>query len=510
MRIAAYDLGSNSFHMIVVEAQADRTFHIVSREKEMLRLGDPVSRTGRVPPEAMDAAVGTMRRLRALATAAGAVEHVACATSAIREADNGFELIDRIQTETGIKARVISGKDEARLIFRAVQASVTIDPGPALCLDLGGGSLEVAVGDHARLLWSTSLKLGVARVAAALSGSDPPSRADLRTVRERVVEALGPVALEVAELEPSLLVVTSGTFTDLVRLALVRRTGTMPMSVNNAEVTRTELASVHDALVRATSPQRARLEALDAKRADVMPVGSQLLLTAMDVFGFERVTAGEWALREGMILEAIGHHDPAELSDDARSVRRSSVLALGRRCNWRGGHARHVATLALSLFDQTMGVHGLGERDRELLEYAALLHDIGEHVAESSHHKHTAYLIVHGGLRGFAPDEIATLAAVARYHRGSEPKPGHEHYGALVEDQRSRVVALAALLRVADGLDRGDATTVEAIDVQLVRGKVQLQVKAASDPELEVWGARRKRALFEKTFKRELVVGTGA
>ena len=175
MRIAAIDLGTNSFHLLAVDAHPDGTFVPLVREKEMLRLGDAVSRDGRISDRLMEEAVAAVRRFGAMAAGVGCEEVVACATSAVREADNGSELVDRIAAETGVTPRVISGRDEARLIFAAVRASVLLDPGPALCFDLGGGSLEIMVGDRAGLLWSTSLKLGVARLTAELVESDPLS-----------------------------------------------------------------------------------------------------------------------------------------------------------------------------------------------------------------------------------------------------------------------------------------------------------------------------------------------
>src|SRR4029077_3075456 len=161
MRIAALDLGSNSLHLLVVEARPDGTFEPLCQEKEMLRLGDVVSRTGRITAKALDELLTTVRRFAALAEANGASEVVARATAALRDADNGAEVVDHIEATTGVRVEVISGVEEARLIFGAVRAGVVIDPPPALCLDLGGGSLEVMVGDGERLLWSTSVRLGV-------------------------------------------------------------------------------------------------------------------------------------------------------------------------------------------------------------------------------------------------------------------------------------------------------------------------------------------------------------
>jgi len=509
MRIAAMDLGTNSFCLLVVDAHPDRTFVPLIKDKDMLRLGDAVSREGRVPEAMADRAVATVARFRALATGAGTEEILACATSAIREADNGGELVDRMEREAGVKVRVISGHEEAALIFGAVQASVVIDPGPALCLDLGGGSLELMVGDSAGLRWSSSVRLGAARLAAELVTSDPPTADDLRRVRKRVTGVLAPLTDEVARHHPSMAVCTSGTFCDLARMVAAGRAGGVPLSVNQLRFSRDELTAVHEQLIRLRATDRAKLDGLESRRADIAPVGSTLLLTAMELFGFESVTAGEWALREGIILDAIPRHAAADWTGEPKAIRAASVLQLCRRCNWDEAHGRQVARLALDLFDQTHPLHRLGPDDREMLEYASLLHDIGEHVATSAHHKHTAYLIQHGRLRGFSPEEVDVLTAIARAHRGGGPRASHEPFGSLDPATRDRVARLAALLRVADGLDRGRAGAVKRIGVVLDGPRVRLAVGSEVDIELEMWGARRKRPLFERLFDCRLEVVAG-
>ncbi len=501
MRIAALDIGSNSLHLLVVEARPDGTFQPLAQEKEMLRLGDVVTRAGRVTATALDGLLTTVARMVALAQANGAEEIVARATAALREADNGAEVVDRIEAATGLRVEVISGVEEARLIFGAVRASVVIENGPALGLDLGGGSLEVMVGDADGLQWATSVRLGVARLTSELVSSDPVSGRDRRRLRQLITSVLAPVAAEVASYGPKMLIGTSGTICDMAAMAAAASGSPVPQSVNQLTVSREQLEVVHEEILRRPVAARRRMPGLDARRADLIPAGSMVLMTAMELTGMESLTVSDWALREGIVLDAIGRHDLADWSDDQREIRRSSVLNLCRRCAWDERHGRQVSRLALSLFDQLRDVHRLGADDRELLGYGALLHDIGEHVAVEGHHKHTAYLIQHGRLRGFDPREVDVLACLGRFHRRGEPKTTFTPFGELDAAERDRVTKLVALLRLADGLDRSHLGTVRRVHVGIGdAGEVTIGIEADGDADLQLWGVRRKRELFERVF----------
>ncbi len=511
MRIAAIDLGTNSFHLLIVEARPDGSFVPLVREKEMLRLGGDVARDGRISREAARRAIQTLRRFRSLADNAGASQVVACATSAFREAANGLRLAAAIDEETGISVRIIDGQEEAGLIYSAIRSSVLMARGPVLAFDLGGGSLEVMVGDGSDLWWATSLPLGVARLSAELVRNDPPSGGDRRRLRRRLVELLGPVAADFATRYcaappegPALAVGSGGTFCDLARMLAYRRTGTMPVSVNQLTFSRHEFLELHQQLFESTAAERRRLPGLEPRRAELVPAGSMVLATAMELFGFDQFTVSEWALREGIVLDAIRRD--RLYAEDGGDIRRSSVVALARRCNWDEPHCRHVARLAGELFDQTRRLHRLGPRERELLESAALLHDIGEHVSVLAQHKHTSYLIQHGRLRGFSPEEVSALAALARYGGRGEPKSSHKPFGSLDAKTRERVVKLAALLRVAASLDRGRAQSVEKIEVEQQGARLRLRVQSLDNPEREIWAAQRQSGLFERAFGRRFEV----
>lgn len=509
MRIAALDLGSNSFHLLVVEARLDGSFVPLAREREMLRLGDLVARTGAIGEEATTRAVEVIRRFRAVYESQRADEVVALGTAALREAVDGVEFVDRVREATGVQIQVVDGLREAELIFTAIRSSVLIDPGPAMAADLGGGSLEIVVGDRAGLGFAASVRLGVGRLTAELVRSDPPSASDRARLRDRIDEELAPVLEEALWLKPRMLIGSSGTFVCIARIAASLRDGGTPPTINQLTVSAKDLAGAAKRIMGSTSVERARLPGCDARRAELLPAGVAVLDALLDATSLDEFTVSEWALREGIVLATIGAHDRAELGDDPRALRRTSVLALCRRSNWRQRHARHVAALALELFDGTRQIHGLDVEGRELLELAALLHDIGEHVSRSGHDRHTAYLVENGGLRGFSPTEVAKLSVLGRYHVRGNPKPSFESYALLGDAERDEVLKLVALLRLADALDAAHASLVEHVKVSYPGGsarpgtgtlQVELAVEAHGDAELELWTVRRKQELFEKVF----------
>ncbi|MFM7616443.1 MAG: HD domain-containing protein [Actinomycetes bacterium] len=497
MRIAALDLGSNSFHLVVAEVHPDGTFTPTVREKEMLRLGEIVTTSGEITERAADAAVAAVRRMRKLAEAAGASEVHARATSALRTAANGDDVVDRIERESGVEVDVIDGLEEARLIFTAVRAAVVLEPAPAICFDLGGGSLEIAVGDAGALTLAASERLGVGRLTATYVRTDPLAREERRAMRDHVAAALRPIAEAAAPLAPRLAILSSGTFESIATMVGIARDGQAPASLNQFTFAADDFLPLYRLITRGTRAERRAIPGMDAKRVDLIAAGAVVLRTIIDEFGCAEFTMSDWALREGIVLDAIARHDPDDWSEDPFAIRRASVLGLARRCSWPEAHSRHVAMLAGSIFDGLRDRHGLDDRDRELLEYAALLHDVGEHVAHEGHEKHAAYLVAHGGLRGFDQDELAMLIALVRWHRRGEVR-GDTKHAPLDATALDRCRMLTAILRIADGLDRSRHQNVSGLSVSAAPSLVLLRLATDADPELEVWGARRKRTLLEE------------
>ena len=462
-----------------------------------------------VPPTAADQAVATVRRFRLLADAAGATEVLAKATSAIRRAANGGELVDRIRAETGVHVEVIGGLEEARLIFGAVRASVVLDPAPALCFDLGGGSLEVMVGDASSLMWATSVPLGVARLTADFVHSDPISKSDRRALRDHIAEVLAPVVAEVETFEPKLAVGSSGTLENLAEMVAARRDEDTPATLNQLTITRQEFLELHKDLLASKATERLRIDGLDARRVDLIVAGSMVLATAMELFGFDQLTISEWALREGIVLDAVGRHDPDDWSDDPHAIRGNAVVGLARALQLgRGARRARSSKLSLDLFDATAPLH----RPRRRRPRAARVR------RPAPRHRRARRQQRAPQARRVPRAQRAAARLRARSRSRCWPRScagtdaasraSSDEFPLLDAEAIDRVRALAAILRVADGLDRSRNQNVYGVDAMITPSLVLLRVRALDDAELEIWGARRKRALLEKVLDRELELTT--
>lgn len=501
MKIAAIDIGSNSIHMVVARVSRNG-FEIVDRVKEMVGLGRSTLTTGRLSPAAIDTGFRTLETFKRLAEKHHADPILAVATSAVREARNGGEFSLRVWDRLGLHIDVITGTEEARLIFLAAAHAMHFRQKRALVVDIGGGSVEIVAGEDRQMRWSESLKLGVVRLTERFLQSDPPLPREVATLRAHVERTLAPVFRRVRRLRPTLLVGTSGTLLSLTAMAAALELGKAPARVHNRILRLRGLEAVRERVLGSTAEQRAKLRGLDRRRVDLIAAGAVLTEALLRGFEVTKMRACDWALREGILLDFIARH-PEEVAaaDRIPDLRRRSVLNLADRLRSDDAHGRHVAELALKLFDATRGTHGLGRRERELLEFAALLHDVGLYVNHSKHHRHSHYLIMHGELRGFTPEEIVVIAAIARFHKGAPPRTSHEELAELSPEARRLVIQLTAMLRVADGFDRSHHGIVRDLAVVRRNGVLRIRLDTAGrDAALELWGAERKSDLLEKCF----------
>ena len=489
--------------MIVVQVRDDHSFEVVDREKEMVRLGAG-GLGGRALTEAtMRSALLALARFKRLADSHHVDEVVGCATSAVREAENGREFLAEIQHRTGIQTRMISGSEEARLIHRAAVYGVDVAGGAAVVVDIGGGSVELTLGRASRPQIAESLKLGVIRLTERFVRSDPISDRDERRMVRHIMAELAPTVAKIREQGFDRVIGTSGTILSLGALAAGAAREDRPDELRNLRVPVKQIRRLRKELAALDLPGRIAVPGLDPRRADLAVAGSILLSTILRLLGARELTLCDLALREGLALDYIDRNR-AHIArvDQFPDIRRRSVVELADRCRAEEPHTEQVVRMALALFDQTAALHGLGAREREWLEYTAILHDVGVHISYPRHHRHSYYLIRNGDLRGFEPGEVEVMALAARYHRRGLPKRSHEEFGGLPREKRRTVRMLAAILRVAEGLDRSHAQSVGSIEVVTGQQDCVIRVTPVGDTELELWAAQRNAEPLEKLLGR--------
>lgn len=504
MRLAAIDIGTNSVHMIVVRVRPDFSFEIVDREKEMVRLGAGGLDGRQLTPDAMTAALQALSKFKRLAESHQVDEILAVATSATREAENGGAFLRAIERRTGIRARIITGNEEARLIHLAAVYGVDT-PKPAVVIDIGGGSVEITRGSGNTVDLAKSFKIGVIRLTERFVDSDPISRRSERKMTKFIREEVDRYLEVVADTGFDRVIGTSGTILSLGAVASAMEHDAAPLGIRNLRVSAKSLRKLRKTAVEMDLEERMQLPGLDPRRADIMVAGAILLDTLLRRLGADEITLCDLALREGVLLDYIlRHRKHIKHVDSYPDVRRRSVIELADRCQWEANHSKQVAAIALTLFDYTKRIHQLGDREREWLEYAAFLHDIGNHISYEKHHRHSYYLTKNGDLRGFDPYEIDIIALVTRYHRRATPKPEHIGLIDLKKKHQRTVAILSAFLRLAETLDRSRHGVVRGIKVSERSGELRIDVKAVGDSELEVWAARKQARALEEALERRV------
>jgi exopolyphosphatase/guanosine-5'-triphosphate,3'-diphosphate pyrophosphatase len=507
------DIGTNSARLVIVRLQPNDVVTVLSEQKEVIRLGDGEFVDGYLQPLAMDRAALVCRTLADMARTYGAEEIVAIATSATREAKNQAEFVRRLRQEAGLNVRVISGLEEARLTYLGVASGFNLGDKQVLFLDIGGGSTELVLGNEQEPVVLESLKLGAIRLTNLFflpteSGPVTPARYALikRFVRSTAVRSVQHLQSQSIDLTIGI----SGTIENLADVAAQalhgrRRQREEPLAYEDLRRTAELLCAV-------PLEERRRVPGINPGRADIIIAGAAILDTLMEDLGITQVLVNDRGLREGLLADYRARHQPSQ-ADRPLSVRDRSVLQLGRACRFDEAHGRQVAGLALQLFDsaQAAGLHALGRWERELLEHAAMLHDVGTFLSYSNHEAHTHYVICNAEMLGFDQTEIQLVAAVARFHRKGLPGPKYPEYLALDKRSRRTVRQLSFLLRLAESLDRSHGGIVARTRLRAAAGGgVVLEIQADRDCPLEQWGTEGHRAAFKKVFGRPLTVVVAA
>ncbi len=510
--LAAIDIGTNSIHLVVARVAANDRFEVVAREREMVRLGSGPGDMKVLDRDAMDRGIDALDHMRRVAEAEGATIR-AVATSAVREAENHDTFVRRARDESGVDVEVISGIEEARLIHLGVLQAVPVFDKRLMLVDIGGGSTELLIGERGEVLAARSLKLGAIRLTARFFGGERIHPAAVGACRQFVRSTLAPFVPEVQHLGFDVLVGSSGTIMAIAAMVAARRGEPSPITFNNFEFTRDELDDVIGRLLLVdTVEKRKAFPGLDPRRADIILGGAIILEQVMHRCGAKRLVVSENALREGVLLDTVQRSRGGTLHH-LRDLSHASVLHLMEQCDERPDHSREVARLALELFDATANVHGMDEAAREYLEASALLANVGLFISHTKHHLHTYYVIRNSEhLTGFTDREIEIIALVARYHRKSAPKPEHAEFARLWPADQDLVRTLAALLRVAIGLDRSYERRVATVRAEDDGEHLTIELVPSGDADitLEHYAADARKALLEQVLDRLITVRQGS
>ncbi len=534
-RFAALDVGSNAMRLRIVEASAPPAgaggppqlpllpnvlsggaagtdgaagtseWREVLSLRAPVRLGSEVFLSGRLAPASIGQACAALREFRDAMDAAKVAEYRATATSAVREASNGATLVERARREAGIELEVIEGVEEARLIQLAVVRRLALRDRRALLIDVGGGSTELTILEGGESAFAMSLPLGTVRLLETyLRDAASVTRHRARLIFEAIDRALAEARPHLDRAPPDIVVGTGGNIETLADLAPLKGgLGGHPRAVD-VPAARALFAK----LSAMTAAERRDAYALRPDRADTIVPAAAIYLRIAEVMKAPAIVVPGVGLKEGILEELIDKHFHVwDAAGEAASVF-VACARLGHRYHFDEAHGQLVARLAGQLFDDLQPLHGFGERDRLLLRVAALLHDIGDFVRYDAHHKHSYYLIQNSDIMGLTPEERAIVANLARYHRKSTPDPSHPNFRDLDKDARSRVRGLAAILRIADALDREHLAKISGVRaaIDATKRRITLTLSGHDERELEEWTVHAKADLLREVYGLEVAV----
>ena len=490
-RIASIDLGTNAIRFYAVEMEGDTVSRVLAEARFPVRFGHGVFSAGRISPEDSAAALDGLEGVSTQMKDLGIQKYRAVATSAIRESPNRREFARAVKRRTGISLEIISGSEEIRLVHLAVTRRILLGADQWIMVELGGGSVEVALATSARILWCEAHAMGAVRLLELFAPDGKETPDFLELLSEYVATIRLSQKARVAS--PRGFIATGGNIEALARLAS-----------RSAEGSDTPRISV--AALRATAQKLSRMKVEERMRTfDLRPDRADVIVPAAVVYGYlaEQFGAAEVLVPGGGIREGIVF-DLADKLAARRPASEDSTIeeaaALGRKYSFDEAHSVHVARLAGQLFDQLASLHGLGGRDRRLLLAAAVLHDIGDFVSLKGHHKHSLYLISRSELSGFSPREMFLVANIARYHRKSAPSLGHPEFALLSSADRERVRRLAAILRIADALDKEHREKIQRVEVRHREGRIEIVAGRNGDLVLERWALEKKGDIFRRIF----------
>jgi len=499
-KLAAIDVGSNAMRLAIASADDKGRLHIIQTNREAVRLGADVFAKGEISDNRLVEAMDAFLRFRKLLNQHKVKSVRAVGTSAIREARNRDYCIDQIAKSTEITIEPISGEEEARLLYLATSKAVKLEGKVALLVDIGGGSVEITLATGREIITTESFGIGTVRLLQMLEQKKRGERVFRQLVREYINVSGTRLRKEIGERKVDLCIATGGNVESLGDLRVQLCDGKDDTSINMDE-----LDSILKELQSRSYEDRIKDFGLRPDRADVIIPATIVLQNVAKEAQVQQILIPRVGVREGLLI------DMAErLKSTARPLHRTQVIIsaklLGRKYDYEAQHALTVARFAVELFDATKKLHKLGYDERTLLEVSGLLHDIGYFIGPIDHHKHSFYLINASSIIGLDDVEKTMVANVARYHTRSFPRPNHKEFTDLSPKRRQIVAKLAAILRLAEALDREHSNRVEQIKLVKGKKKIILRLKGQGDMLLEKWALGYRSRLFEKVFKKKLLI----
>jgi exopolyphosphatase/guanosine-5'-triphosphate,3'-diphosphate pyrophosphatase len=492
--LAAIDVGSNAIRLTIGSVDGDRKFTSLENLREAVRLGQDVFSKGIISDETVEQASEAFARFKEAIDRHGVSWSKAVATSALREAMNRDMFLDRMTQVCGIDINVIGTEEEARLIHLAVADKVNLKNRTAMLVDIGGGSTEVTLVSDGSIVSTESYKMGSVRLLQVLEGKKQGERKFNQLVREYVDATQQRLKREIGTKKINLCVGTGGNVETLgyLRSELLGKDRDTVINVD-------ELDTIVKKLQSLSYEERIQQLRLRPDRADVIVPASIILQHIVKVAGVDEVLIPKVGLKDGIVIDMM-----LELYGEKKHAYREQVLAsalqIGRKYFFDEQHGTSVSRYAVQLFDQTRTLHNLTLEHRLLLEVAALLHDVGNFVNMTDHHKHSQYLLSATPVIGLSQSQMAVVSNVARYHRKSFPKPQHDAYRVLSAKERVLVSKLAAILRLADAMDNEHAAKVKSFEVEYKKPKFTISLKGEGDLLLEKWALMKKAEMFEEVF----------
>jgi exopolyphosphatase/guanosine-5'-triphosphate,3'-diphosphate pyrophosphatase len=507
--VSFIDIGTNSVRLLVIRLNPNHSYSILSQQKQQVRLGEGEFEGEEILPEAIERLVIVCKKLTELAVTFKTDEFVAVATSAMREATNQHQILHLLRQEALLDVRVISGQEEARLIYLGVSRGIHLGDRQAFFIDIGGGSTEIAIGGELNYHYLDSFKLGAIRLSNLYVSdtiTEPMSQDQYRKVQQHVKDAIVHSVQKIRKQKPDLAVGSSGTIMNLAEIA--QKTFHQNGNSGDTILSHKDLRKVIDLLCSLPLEQRRKIPGINPERADIIIPGAAILDTFMKELSLDSIIISSRGLQDGLLVDYLSRMDAFPLLGEL-SPRQRSVLQLGRSCGINEVHARTVTSLVLELFDSAKEIrlHNFSDGERELLEYATFLHDIGSFISYTNHHAHSYYIIKNSELLGFDQKEISIIANIARFHRKKTPKKKDPEILDLDLRERETLRILTTFIRLGESLDRSHTALIQHVRFSRIeKGAIHLEVMARGDCQLEIWGVEAEKKAFEKIFGKELVL----